>query len=242
MPRPDVSPTTVMLIAGMLVGCYLLSYIVRQSRERRVTVPDVAAEAEARRLCPPKTCTSISVPLSIRQIPFLTGEECDAIREAATKKGMERSKVTRSDMPSSTRTSSSVFLVEADAPVVGTVFAKVAALLGEPRSRMEDMQVVKYEPGQKYDAHWDPCFDCTADNGDLRRVHTVLMYLNDDFEGGHTVFPVAGKHVVPRRGVAAVFQSMQNGKIIPQARHAAAPVAKGTKWVATVWVRDTDVK
>ena len=168
---------------------------------------------------------------------FLTPEECDAIREAALRKGLSRSHVLTSRTPTSTRTSDTVFLSESDDPIATAVFEKVAALTGKPRSSMEDLQVIRYEEGQKYDVHHDPCFKCTKDGGDLLRELTVLMYLNDGFEGGETEFPIDEQSVRPRQGMAAVFQSMIDGRIVQASQHRSVPVTRGTKWAATVWIR-----
>lgn len=60
-----------------------------------------------------------------------------------------------------------------------------------PVSHMEDMQVLKYVDGQKYDAHWDEraAEDGTPVGGGSRRICTVLMYLSDVEYGGETAFP-----------------------------------------------------
>ena len=64
----------------------------------------------------------------------------------------------------------------------------------------------------------------------------MLVYLNDDFSGGSTDFPVTGDSVRPVKGMAAVFRSMWDGKIVRASKHQGTPVTHGTKWVATVWV------
>jgi prolyl 4-hydroxylase len=55
----------------------------------------------------------------------------------------------------------------------------------------ESMQVLHYEIGEKYDAH----FDYFHDKNNLKlgghRIATVLMYLSDVKKGGETVFPIA---------------------------------------------------
>lgn len=182
--------------------------------------------------------TPRSTPLELHLVDdFLTKDEATAISRAALRKGMKRSTVVDEDGPSSTRTSSTAFLGEADDPVVARVFAKVERLLGVPRDRFEDMQVIRYSEGQKYDAHYDPCHGCQEGKRDLLREWTVLMYLNDDFEGGVTDFPLAGKSVAPQTGRAAVFRSMEGDKIVRQSKHQSLPVTAGTKMAATVWVR-----
>lgn len=187
--------------------------------------------------------THVSAPLDLRLLPgFLTHEECDALRDAAVAKGMKRSTVVGSDQPNAQRTSSNVFLVESDAPVVKTVYDKVAATMQLPRGRMEDMQVACYEPGQKYEAHYDPCMRCHRDGGDLLREFTVLVYLNDEFEGGTTDFPLAQRSVKPVKGLAAAFRSMVGDKIITESKHQGTKVDSGVKWLATIWIRTADVK
>jgi hypothetical protein len=53
------------------------------------------------------------------------------------------------------------------------------------------LQVLRYQNGQKYDAHWDWFDDPvhTKDSGE-NRVATVLMYLGDVLEGGETTLPL----------------------------------------------------
>ena len=53
------------------------------------------------------------------------------------------------------------------------------------------MQVLRYEVGQKYEAHMDAFSDAfnQDDKKGGQRVATVLMYLSDVESGGETVFP-----------------------------------------------------
>uniref|UniRef100_A0A8R7UKD9 procollagen-proline 4-dioxygenase n=1 Tax=Triticum urartu TaxID=4572 RepID=A0A8R7UKD9_TRIUA len=53
------------------------------------------------------------------------------------------------------------------------------------------MQVLHYEVGQKYDAHFDYFSDKKNVKRGGHRVATVLMYLTDVKKGGETVFPIA---------------------------------------------------
>ena len=55
----------------------------------------------------------------------------------------------------------------------------------------EDMQVLKYEHGQKYDPHYDYFADKVNIARGGHRIATVLMYLSDVAKGGETVFPSA---------------------------------------------------
>lgn len=55
----------------------------------------------------------------------------------------------------------------------------------------EDIQVLRYEHGQKYDPHYDYFVDKVNIARGGHRVATVLMYLTDVAKGGETVFPNA---------------------------------------------------
>ena len=53
------------------------------------------------------------------------------------------------------------------------------------------MQVLRYEHGQKYDAHFDYFHDKVNIVRGGHRIATVLMYLSNVTRGGETVFPNA---------------------------------------------------
>jgi hypothetical protein len=54
-------------------------------------------------------------------------------------------------------------------------------------------QVLRYNDGQKYDAHWDWFDDPvhSTPNSTANRAATVLMYLGQVEEGGETSLPIA---------------------------------------------------
>jgi len=55
----------------------------------------------------------------------------------------------------------------------------------------EDIQVLRYEHGQKYDAHFDYFHDKVNIVRGGHRMATILMYLSNVTKGGETVFPDA---------------------------------------------------
>lgn len=85
-----------------------------------------------------------------------------------------------------------------------------------------DTQVIRYAPNGHYQEHTDSGYDLSD------RYFSVLCYLNDDFEGGHTSFPYLNFSAVPKRGRAIVFPSSY--------MHCAEPVLSGEKFVALTWV------
>jgi 2OG-Fe(II) oxygenase superfamily len=76
----------------------------------------------------------------------------------------------------------------------------------------------RYPPGGGLPGHYDGVTSCE----DSVSVATLLIYLNDDFEGGHTAF-LDGESVVPKTGLAVVLRQ--------DAFHAGAPVASGIKYL-----------
>ena len=122
-------------------------------------------------------------------------------------------------------------------------FERVTRLTGKPRAAFEDVQIARYEQGERYDGHFDGASPHDPDaaqffGGGGQRLCTVLIYLNDVPRGGTTRFPLLGNlEVAPRRGRAVVFfPGRLDGTLDPQLYHEARP-AVDTKWVSQIWVR-----
>lgn len=115
----------------------------------------------------------------------------------------------------------------------------------------EKLQVVRYIPSQKYDAHYDVCHPDFQDS-DIKRKHcdldiknfgsmryaTILVYLNDNFTGGETNFPKLNIKIKPKIGKVLIFYSLYpNLNIIDESLHAGLPVKSGIKWICNKWYR-----
>ena len=84
-------------------------------------------------------------------------------------------------------------------------------------------QAIRYRPGGHYCAHTDAALDQED------RYVTVLCYLNDDFEGGHTTFPYLDNlSIQPESGKAVIFPSTYI--------HRAEPVLSGEKFAIVTWL------
>jgi len=92
-------------------------------------------------------------------------------------------------------------------------------------SRFEDVSLLRYKPGQYYDWHADANPHKESDS--FERTISVVLYLNDDFEGGGTEF--VDKVRKPKAGQALIFPS--NWCFF----HSAQPVTKGTKYAMVTW-------
>lgn len=92
------------------------------------------------------------------------------------------------------RTSEQTFLNRGKWDIVTKVEERLAVITQLPAYHGEDMQILKYGLGQKYDAHHDVGELDSASGKQLaaeggHRVATVLLYLSDVEEGGETAFP-----------------------------------------------------
>ncbi|KAL4201546.1 hypothetical protein AMTRI_Chr02g259150 [Amborella trichopoda] len=126
----------------------------------------------------------------------------------------------------------------------------------------EGLQVLHYEPGQKYEPHFDYFLDEFNTKNGGQRIATILMYLSDVEKGGETVFPQSkvtnnsvpwwdelsecaksGISVRPRMGDALLFWSMSpDAKLDPKSLHGGCPVIQGDKWSATKWMHVNEYK
>jgi hypothetical protein len=96
----------------------------------------------------------------------------------------------------------------------------VPALLGGHRALgvNERFRFYRYDPGQTFRWHRDGSFE--PPDGRRSRL-TLMVYLNDDFEGGETRFEQAA--IRPVTGMALVF--------VHQLLHQGAAVRRGRKYV-----------
>jgi hypothetical protein len=58
-----------------------------------------------------------------------------------------------------------------------------------------------------------------------------MIYLNDDFEGGGTHFPIQNTTIMPKAGSLVIWPAAYTHP------HHAVDNLKGTKWIATGWFR-----
>jgi len=146
------------------------------------------------------------------------------------------------------RTSYTADLPFTNDPILAQVRIKASELLKLPVTHFEFFQCVSYENGQEYQNHFDT-FDpnteagqaCLKDGG--QRKHTILVYLNDEFEGGQTYFPKLDMLFDPKKGDAVLFDNIDgNTNVVDASWHAGLPVAKGRKFALNIWVREKPIK
>ena len=175
---------------------------------------------------------------------FLSKEECDYLISLIDKsnapsmvvsEGVERDKYDRS------RTSSTCNLPVNDAKVK-EIHQRIADKLGIDISKGESLQGQMYKPGQYFKPHNDWFGPGSAYNKHClhsgNRTNTLMIYLNDDFEGGATDFARKKVTVKPELGKAVAWANLlENGNGDQDSLHEGQDVISGTKYIVTSWWR-----
>jgi len=122
--------------------------------------------------------------------------------------------------------------------LVAGVHARMAMVTGIPGNHSEDLQMLKYEPGQFYRQHHD-YIGHQRDRRSGPRVLTFFLYLSDVEEGGATNFPLLDIAVRPKMGRAVLWPSVLDSNPKdkePRTDHEAQNVVAGLKFGANAWV------
>ncbi|WP_407351421.1 prolyl hydroxylase family protein [Luteimonas sp. R10] len=168
---------------------------------------------------------------------FLDASECDEIVGQASRH-FQRSVVGRALEVSPVRTSQSAYLNSSLIPMQASIFDRARQLVSDAELEFEDLQVVRYGPGESYQCHFD--VDMHSPPGQSSafglRKWTILVYLTDDFVGGETRFPLFGESIAPRKGAALYFRNYTDEENPnPFALHTGTPVRSGAKFAMNVW-------
>ena len=179
-------------------------------------------------------------PYVARLPGVFTAAECDYLAEAAEPM-LEPSVVVdeRSGrhIPHPIRTSDGVaFAWVIENPAVHALNRRIAAASGTRVAQGEPLQVLRYRPGQQYRNHLD-----AVPGLDNHRILTMLVYLNDGYQGGETQFVRTGLAVKGRKGDGLLFRNtLPDGRADPMSEHAGLPVTSGTKTIASRWIWEQD--
>lgn len=168
---------------------------------------------------------------------FATRAECEHIAGAAAphlQRSVVADPVTGALREHPIRTSDGALIGPArEDLVLAAINRRIAAISGTNLVQGEPLTVLRYAPGQQYRPHLDTLPDVSN-----QRVMTVILYLNEGFGGGETVFVHTGARITPRGGDAILFDNCTaDGKPDPRSAHAGLPVTAGSKWIATRWIR-----
>jgi prolyl 4-hydroxylase len=137
------------------------------------------------------------------------------------------------NIPDPVRTSwQATFIPVFEDPAIHAINRRIAKASGVPVENGEPLQVLRYTAGQEFRRH----VDATRGQRNMR-AKTFLIWLNDGYTGGETVFTRLGVALRGRPGDAVVFDNVDaNGDPDPRSEHAGHPVTAGTKYIASRWL------
>lgn len=171
---------------------------------------------------------------------FLSKEECKKLIEIIENQELIPSPLAKDNRNIQNIRTSTTSSLKWTNPDIYKLFLKIANHLSLPPERGEKLQGQKYLPGQFFKPHVDafrePMYDRIKASGN--RVHTLMIYLNDDMEGGQTNFPLLDKSFKPEIGMALDWPNMENGVILENSLHEGSEIKKGTKYIITSWWRE----
>jgi hypothetical protein len=127
--------------------------------------------------------------------------------------------------------------------VLGFLRARIAALAEVRVIALESSQVLHYAVGEQFAAHYDfldvrfPGLAKEVERNGQRGL-TLLVYLNEDYEGGDTAFPVIGRAFRGGKGDALVFWNVTaDGAPDFRTQHVGTAPRRGEKWLFSQWIR-----
>lgn len=179
---------------------------------------------------------------------FATGAECSwviAMARDRLKPAAVFNAASSDQFYHSVRDNSGIELQLPDMDVVVEVLrARISAATRLPVPIFEPTQILHYAVGEQFRPHHDffdpeaPAYAGLLQNFG-QRIATVLIYLNDDYTGGETVFPKIGLSYRGQTGDALFFANVdRSGRGDPLTLHAGTPPTSGEKWILSQWIRD----
>lgn len=130
------------------------------------------------------------------------------------------------------RAHSASFNIVDETPALHALTRRLAAISRTDVDQGEPLQVLTYNPGDEYRPHLD-----NLQGSDNDRAITALVGLSGDYDGGQTQFPLVRLDFQLGLGDLLLFHNIRWGSADPLARHAGLPVTRGTKVIASRWIR-----
>ena len=129
--------------------------------------------------------------------------------------------------------------------IVKKIYQKINNIMDLSKYQLEDLQIGYYQPGQYYKSHYDQCYRINEEscqnfcNNDGPRIKTILIYLNNDYQGGLTKFPILNQQFKLNTGDALLFENTnkQQNQVHELALHQGSEITSGEKWIANIWIQ-----
>lgn len=195
----------------------------------------------------PEATTLHAEPL-LRSFPaFISPAVCDRLIRLSHKR-LQRAEVYdphhRRNIRASSRTNSIAQFTLLDHELLHLVLQeKMARACGVNAAQMEATAILHYAPGEEITNHYDfvdpqlvNYAEEVAHNG--QRIITFLIYLNDDYAEGETVFPRLGIKHKGQRGEGFYFVNCVGQEPDLRSWHAGRPPLHASKWIVSQFVRN----
>lgn len=168
-----------------------------------------------------------------RVIPnFISDEEIEHIKKEAESK-LFTSTVSEDRTIDKTQRDSETAWLDLEDPIVNQVAERCVSLTDRSLKNCEKLQVLRYGSGGFYNPHQDTLSDIKGN----KRMYTIILALNDDYEEGETIFPNLKRKYKLRKGDALFFHTLDNYELMTsKALHGGLPVKTGEKWICNLWV------
>lgn len=158
---------------------------------------------------------------------LLTAEQCKAIIDAARPK-LERATVQQNGGQEVNLAYRDAQHCQLEDDALTLPLRRAASeFANRPISHCEPTEVVMYRPDGFFAQHHDG----------QNRIASMVVFLNENYEGGALVFPYRTASYEPKTGKAIVWDNYENGQPAVKAQHSCARVLSGFKWIAIQWVR-----
>lgn len=134
-------------------------------------------------------------------------------------------------------------IIDADL-VMQIVRERVALITTIPTAAFEPPQIFHYALGEEIKAHYDALRlgdQGYGQGGSYKgdRIATLLLYLNDDYDGGELEFPHVKIRHKGKAGDAIYFAHVDaNGVPDRMSLHAALPITRNEKFILSQWIHD----
>lgn len=198
---------------------------------------------------------NLDIDINLRYIDkLLSDEECDSLIKLSNNKfsnSVVISKSGKSYELNKDRTSQTYFVDETD-PNAKIVRKKIIDFLNKNTSVnkskdwnkfIERTQIVKYDIGQEYKAHYDYFTTEYLMKDSNQREYTIFIYLNDVVgDGGETYFPNLNIKIKPKKGCALFWRNCTaSGECLKKSLHQGLPPLEGEKYGMNVWIRMSEI-
>ncbi len=170
---------------------------------------------------------------------FLKREECTKLIQL-----VEKEKIYRNSLENGKET---IYLYKLSDDFYKELNIRIHSVLDIPLEYGEVIQVQKYNINNSIDEHYDFFndsieFEKKQLDKSGQRTWTFIIYLNDDFEGGETYFPIENLKITPEIGKAILWKNLEDGYPNYNTKHTGLPVKSNYKYILTKWFREKLIK